>query len=192
MLVLDSNLKNLPNNKIFLKQVIFIGVVGSIVGAILLVATPEVNFRHALPCLNGGATLLFVLAPWLKKQRSHNHAPKFFFPLFLFACGIYGGYFGGGLGLLMLAVFGLTTMQNVQEQNAVKLLTASIVNLVALLLFVFTSLIVWRAALPAGAGALIGGWAGSNYFSHITEHKVRIFVIAIGTVTTILLFLKLY
>lgn len=188
---LFKNRKLLPKSSDLMRQVVGIGIVGSITGALLLIWTPNVNFEHALPWLNLGATVLFMSGPWLKKRIGNKKtAPRWAMPLFLFIVSIYGGYFGGGLGMLILAVLAVANTQDIQHQNALKLLLASLINAVALAVFLFTQLIVWRFALPAGIGAMIGGYMGARYSQNLPGHAIRNLVLCIGIVTTIYLFVR--
>ena len=185
-----ENRNILPQKSRLIKQVIALGLFGSIVGALLLIYTPNIDFEHALPYLNAAATLIFIAGPWLRKKRSAHAVPGFVFPLFLLFVGIYGGYFGGGLGMLMLAALGMSQLQDVKQQNAVKLLAASIINATSLILLILASLVIWRFALSAGAGALLGGYLGSRYSKGISQKTIRIMVISIGIATTIYLFIR--
>ncbi len=189
---LSQNREFLPKKPALIRQIILIGLFGSIAGALLLLATPNVDFEHALPYLNAAATFIFIAGPWLKKQRRVRRTPAFVFPLFLLVVGIYGGYFGGGLGLLMLAALSLTNIGDVKEQNAVKLLSASVINFTSIVILCIGQLMVWRYALPAAAGALCGGYIGSRYSKQVSSQHIRWLVIAIGLATTIYLFAKFY
>lgn len=180
----------LPKKSQLVRQLIIIGVAGSVAGALLLVITPNISFEHALPYLNAAATLIFIAGPWLKKQRAQKKLPGFVFPLFCLLAGIYGGYFGGGLGMLMLAVLSTTKLRDFKTQNAVKLLSASAMNFACLIILFFAQLIVWRYALPAAAGALAGGYIGSRFSRRVSSEHIRTLVIAIGVITTIYLFLR--
>ncbi|CAN5437487.1 sulfite exporter TauE/SafE family protein [soil metagenome] len=187
---LFENRRLLPKNSSLVRQIIGIGVVGSIIGALLLIWTPNVDFEHALPWLNLAAVLLFTSGPWLKKHIGKKTAPRYAFPLFLLAVGIYGGYFGGGLGMLILAVLGVSNAQDIQHQNAIKLLMASLINAVSLSILLFAQLIIWRSALPAGLGALVGGYAGSRYSRRLPGKALRTLIIFIGVATTVYLFVR--
>ena len=189
---LYENRQLLPKKSILVKQLIGIGLIGSIIGGLLLVYTPNVDFEHALPYLNIAATLIFVLGPWLKKKRRQRTLPWWVFPLFCLAIGVYGGYFGGGLGMLMLAVLSMTQLRDVRQQNAVKLLAATVINLTSLIVVVFANLIVWRAALPAAAGAFTGGYIGARFSKKVSDTNIRYIVITIGTLTSVYLFMKFY
>ena len=169
------------------------GILGSIIGALLLIWTPDVNFEQALPWLNLAATILFISGPWLKKHIGNKKtAPKYAFPLFILLISIYGGYFGGGLGMLVLAVLGVSNTQDVQHQNTLKLLLASLINAVSLGILLFAQLIIWRYALPAGAGALLGGYAGARYSKNLPSKTIHYFVACIGICTTIYLFVRFF
>ena len=189
---LFENRKLLPKKSLLVHQVIACGILGSIVGSLLLVMTPNVSFEHALPYLNAAATCIFIAGTWLKKQRTAGSVPTFVFPLFLLAAGIYGGYFGGGLGLLMLAILSMTNLRDIKQQNTVKLLSASVTNTVAVAILITAQLVVWRWALPAGLGALAGGYIGAKFSKRVPVETIRILVIIIGLVTTAYLFLKFY
>jgi len=182
----------IPKKSQLVRQLIWLGLAGSVAGALLLVYTPNINFEHALPYLNAAATLIFILGPWFKKQRSQKKLPWFVFPLFCLAVGIYGGYFGGGLGMIMLAVLSTTAMRDVKQQNAVKLYSATVINFSCVVVLAFAQLIVWRYALPAAAGALAGGYIGARYSKRVTSQHIRYLVILIGLVTTVYLFARFY
>lgn len=185
---LFENKQLLPKNSKIVRQIFSICLVGSITGALLLIWTPNINFEHALPWLNLAATALFMAGPILKKSLNDKTAPKYAFPLFLLAIGIYGGYFGGGLGMLILAVLGVSYAHDVKHQNALKLLMASLINATSLAILLFAQLIIWRLALPAGLGALAGGYLGARYSKHLPTRTIRFLVICIGIATTIYLF----
>ncbi len=189
---LFENRDILPKKSQIVRQIIGIGVVGSVIGALMLVATPNINFEHALPYLNAAATLIFIAGPWLKKQRSRKKVPGFVFPLFLLVVGIYGGYFGGGLGLLMLAALSMTQLNDFKQQNAVKLLSASVINTISVVILAVAQLVIWRYALPAGAGALAGGYIGSRFSQRVSSKHIRNLVILIGLATTVYLFIRFY
>ncbi len=187
-----ENRKLIPKKSRLVKQIVIIGMASSIAGALLLVVTPNINFEHALPFLNAAATLIFIAGPWLKKQRVQKKQPSFVFPLFCVIAGVYGGYFGGGLGMLMLAVLSTTELRDFKTQNAVKLLAASAMNLACIIVLAFYSLIIWRYALPAAGGAFVGGLIGARFSQRISGPHIRTIVILIGLITTAYLFIRFY
>ncbi len=187
-----ENRRSIPFGTTLVKQVTYIGFGASVIGALLLVATPNINFEHALPYLNAAATFIFIAGPWFKQLRRQRKLPAFMFPLFCVIAGIYGGYFGGGLGLLMLAALSLTELRDFRTQNAVKLLTVSAMNLASIIILIAAQLVVWRYALPAAAGALAGGYIGSRFSQKIADTWIRRAVIVIGLATTVYLYIRFY
>lgn len=187
---LFENRRLLPKSSTLVRQIIGLGAVGSIIGALLLIWTPNIEFERALPWLNLAATVLFLSGPWLKKRIGKPTAPQYAFPLFLFVISIYGGYFGGGLGMLVLAVLGVSSVQDIQHQNTIKLLLASLINAVSLAVLLFAQLIIWRYALPAGIGTFVGGYAGARYSQRLPSRAIHYLVVCIGIITTVYLFIR--
>src|SRR5207237_9438089 len=103
---------------------------------------------------------------------------------------IYGGYFGGGIGILMLATLGLMGMENIHEMNAMKTLLTTFINGVALVLFIIKGIVLWPQALLMVVGAIIGGYGGAYYARKIDQRWVRGFVIFVGVTMTIYFFLR--
>ena len=144
------------------------------------------------------ATLLFAfgkpLTAWWK--RSHPSAARFSagslaaMGIAQLVISIYGGYFGGGIGILMLATLGLMGMEQIHEMNAVKTLLAAAINGVAVLTFVLAGKVLWEPALLMIAGSLVGGYGGAAYARRLDPRWVRTFVIAVGVVMTVYFFMQ--
>jgi len=105
-----------------------------------------------------------------------------------FIIAIYGGYFGGGIGILMLATLGLMGMENIHEMNAMKTLLAACINGVAVIIFVAKGVVVWPQAILMVVGAIIGGFGGAYFARKLNPVWVRWFVIAVGIGMTIYFF----
>lgn len=103
---------------------------------------------------------------------------------------VYGGYFGGGIGILMLASFGIIGMENIHEMNAVKNMLATCINGVAVIIFVVFGAINWPDALIMIGGALLGGFGGASYARKLDPKLVRGFVILVGCTMTLYFFYK--
>lgn len=165
---------------------IAVSLVGSLLGAILLLHTPERTFTRLIPFLLLFATLVFALAP-LFTQRVVAQAARRHSPLQLvaqFATAVYGGYFGAGMGLVMLAILGFSGLPNLNAMNAVKNVLSVAINGVALVPFMIAGIIEWPQALLMAAGALIGGYFGSRIARRLPARFVRGVVIAIGLIMT--------
>ncbi len=173
-----------------------IAVAGGITGALLLLVSSNVLFFMLVPWLLAIATLLFAFsAPIVKRvsgfakgHRAHVILP--FVLEFLFA--IYGGYFGAGLGVLLMAGLALAGHTDAQSANAQKNLLAVGINGVAAALFVIVGAVRWLAALSVMAGAIAGGFAGARAARMIPASWLRVIVIAAGTGFSIYYFVLAY
>ena len=158
-----------------------VSLVGSLIGAVLLLHTPPHTFQRMIPYLLLFATVVFAISPFLTKQ--HRGAAKRHTPLQLFAqflTAIYGGYFGAGIGFLMLAILAFSGLPTFNAMNALKNVLAAVINGVALIPFILVGIIEWPQALLMAAGALLGGYFGSRVGRRIPSRIMRVCVVAIG------------
>ena len=186
---------------------------GGIVGAVLLLGTSNATFAAIVPYLILLATLLFILQTPLARRRArraaelrkdHDSAPLaaqhhdspatlarwLAVLMFQFLVAVYGGYFGAGIGILMLAGFGYLGFTNIHHMNALKNLNAMCINGVASALFIGKGLVDWRLALLMAAGAILGGYAGAGAARRVGQPVVRRVVILIGLALSIWLLLR--
>jgi len=175
-----------------------VGVVGGTIGALLLLKTPPSTFDHLLPWLLFGATLLFAFSQQLVGKRKssvgHNASSGEMAAAcaFLFVAAVYGGYFGGGLGIILLALLAALGMTDIHAMNALKTLLSSCINGLALVMFMVARVIYWPQAVVMIFGSAIGGYFGAHYGRRLPQTWVRLFVIAVGTGMTIYFFVKIY
>jgi len=170
----------------------FISVLGGLIGAIFLVNTPETKFARLIPYLLAVATLLFALSDrigrWMRvgapAPGAATRVALGIMAVMQLLISIYGGYFGGGIGILMLGVLGLTGMKSVHAMNAVKTLLSAVINGVAVIVFIAARNIVWPDAAVMTAGAVIGGYSGARLARNVRPDLVRLFVIIVGLVMT--------
>lgn len=169
-----------------------VSLIGGITGAWLLTVTPDDVFESFVPFLLLFATLLFMaqapLKRWLRSDHEGTGLPVVPLIAAQLLVALYGGYFGAGIGILMLAVFGLMGLERIHEMNALKTILASFINLLAAGYFVLAGLIVWPQAVVMTLGATVGYFAGAHYAQKIPEARVRQLVTAIGLGITTLLF----
>ncbi len=174
-------------------------LVGSILGAILLLHTPQETFVHLLPYLLLAATLLFSLSgPITKRLRMSNFGEEEHLSLLSiigvsvaqFVIAIYGGYFGGGIGILMLASLALMGMENIHNMNALKVLLATVINAIASVTFVIANAVIWPQAILMTIGAIIGGYGGAYFARKIEQRWIRYFVMVVGLAMTIYFFIR--
>ncbi len=163
---------------------------GSLCGAILLLRTSAHTFERLIPYLLLFATVVFTVAPAFtaRLQRPRAHTPLQLGLQFLIA--VYGGYFGAGIGFLMLAVLAFSGLPNLNAMNAAKNVLAAVINGVALIPFVVAGIIAWPVALLMAAGALIGGYAGARLGRRVPDTVTRGVVIALGCAMSLYFFLR--
>lgn len=170
-------------------QLFTTSVIGGILGAILLWITPPDFFAKLVPWLVLFATSMFA---WGAFRRQPVHAaassmPKWLLATIQFCISIYGGYFGGGIGFLMLAALTIAGQQ-IRAATATKNMLAMAMNASATLIFAFSGMISWPAALSLCAGGIAGGLLGSWLIYRLPPRLMRIFVVLVGTVLTVYMF----
>jgi uncharacterized membrane protein YfcA len=180
----------------WIRSLVAVSVIGGLIGGILLTKTPVQIFDRLVPFLILFATLLFT-ARTLFTTILHLEAKQptsrrwliagIIFQLFV---SIYGGYFGAGIGILMLASLGVFGFENIHEMNAVKNVLAFLINAVAAGYFIFKGLIDWPAAAIVAIGAIAGGYSGAHFSQKVPEKAVRFSVSAIGLAVTAIMFYK--
>jgi len=177
-------------------------LIGGISGACLLLHTPEHTFIHALPWLMLGATLLFIFGKRLARSSAGSIAGSIAndastsalaaATLFELVVAVYGGYFGGGLGIVNLAMFAALGMTDIHAMNALKAVLGGIINGIAAITFVVAGAVTWKQGSVMIAGALVGGYFGAHYAQKLPAPWVRRFVIAVGVGMTAYFFWKAY
>ena len=165
-------------------------LLGGITGAVLLLCTPERKFADSVPWLIWGATLLFVLqGPMMRWAVGHAIAvadgaelppPPTGYLIYQYFVAIYGGYFGAGAGILMLAALGMMGLTNIHTMNGLKNWGGLNINLVAVLIFAVSGIVHWPIALTMAVGAALGGMIGARLAQRVGQHWVRRAIIGIG------------
>jgi uncharacterized membrane protein YfcA len=163
---------------------------GAAVGGYLLLATPTRLFSALVPFLILGATLLMALKrPLLALRRRAQPAvtdarvPHRQFGALALAqllVGVYGGYFGAAMGIMMLALFGLFGLDDIHQRNGLKNVAATLINAVASVIFVAGGAVGWWDAGVLGAGAIVGGYVGASLGRRLPARIAEVLVVAIG------------
>jgi len=178
-------------------SLVITGIAGSLMGAILLLKTPQLTFLHMVPWLLASATVIFAfssrISRWVRERQSRagTHITTGA-ALVQLVIAVYIGFFGAGAGILMLALFAFMGMESIHTMNAFKTMLASICNGVALIAFIVAKAIFWPQALLMLVGAAFGGYFGAHFAQKIAPAKVRMIVIFIGAGLSIYFFLKQY
>jgi len=173
-------------------------LLGGILGAALLLRTPSETFGRLVPFLILFATLLLAaqepISRRLRAGREEEHEPTRAWwagaLIFQFGVGVYGGYFGAGIGILMLAALGLLGFTDIHRMNALKNLLAICINGVAAVYFIFSGSVIWTDVLVMTFAAIAGGYSGARLAYRLGRRFVRLAVIVIGLVMSISLFFR--
>src|SRR5215813_9915195 len=173
-------------------------VAGGVIGAVLLKRTPPATFAALVPFLILFATVLFMLQGtiqrWLRAEASAPHEATAIWIVgacfYQFLVAVYGGYFGAGIGILMLAVLGIMGLSDIHQMNGLKNVFGSMINAVAAVYFIIAGMIDWPTAGLMAAGSILGGYGAAGIARRIGQKAVRRIVILIGFAMTISLLFK--
>ena len=173
------------------------GVIGGLIGGFLLLHTAEKIFRTLIPFLILGASLLLAvqepLRAWLVRRSAQNMSaptPEGWAALPIGLAAIYGGYFGAGLSVIVLAVLGLVIEDSLTRLNAIKQALGLSINTAAAIFFVFSGQVVWAVAAVMAVGALLGGSLGGRLAGRVRPATLRWIIVSIGVVVSIIYFVR--
>jgi uncharacterized membrane protein YfcA len=177
-------------NGLSLRTLFALSIVGGAIGAVILLVTPAAIFARLVPWLVMFATLVFAWGSFFRKGGDEaKHVGPFGAASAQLLISIYGGYFGGGIGFLMVAALTFAG-QGARVASATKNVLAGVMNASAVLIFLFSPDLHWHEALATSFGAIIGGVLGARALHHIDEKLLRVLVVTIGAALTIGLFYK--
>lgn len=164
-------------------------LLGGLAGSLLLLITPNEVFHAVVPWLLLLATALFAagdrLASW---SRRHARAEKGAVVAGLFIVSVYGGYFNGGLGILLLAMFCLVGMTDLNAMNGLKNLISAVLTTISVVIFSAAGLVHWPQAIMMMITATVGGYLGAMLARHVRPGHLRIGIVVVGLVMSIMFF----
>ena len=167
--------------------------VGGLAGSVLLVLTPTRAFDYIIPWLLLVGLIVMLFGPgaseWLNRRVTIGRTTLVPAQSLL---AIYGGYFGGGVGLMMTATYGLLAGAHPRSLFAVRTLMLAIANFAAALVFVSVGLVRWAACGPMLLGAIVGGWLGAKLGKRLSPRLVRIWTLLVTAATTLAFFVRAY
>ena len=178
--------KHFTGIRVWLWRFVPVSLLGGLIGSWLLTRTSNSVFAHLVPFLILFATLLFMvqgaIAGLVKRSAAEPARTPLIWPavVFQFVVSIYGGFFGAGIGILMLATLGFIGLTDIHQMNAVKNILGSLINVVAAVMFIAGGLVDWPKAGVMTIGAVAGYFLGSHYSQKIPQLWVRRMVLAIG------------
>lgn len=166
-----------------------LSLVGGLVGALLLLVTPNATFARFVPWLLLFATSVFAIGAYAPGIVSRLRLGGRSVLVVQFLISIYGGYFGGGIGILILATLGVFGLTDLHAMNGLKSLVSGCLNAVAVAAFVAGGAVYWTEALIMLVAAMAGGYAGASVARHIPPPVLRKLVILVGAAMTVYFFL---
>ena len=186
--------RELGQHRRWLRLLLITGVTGGITGAALLKVISPGFFSYLVPWLLLLATLLFwqgkALLAWM------GHAPHQVNQRLLSAgswlIGVYGGFFGGGMGVMMMTLFSLSGIPSLLTQNALKIFLSLVLNTASVIVLLATGLAAWEHLPPLALGYLLGGYAGGRVMNHIPQHWLRRGVVGFGLLMSGVFFWRAY
>ncbi|MBI2686286.1 MAG: sulfite exporter TauE/SafE family protein [Acidobacteria bacterium] len=161
-------------------------LIGGLIGSLLVTRLPERVFASAVPWLLVTASVLLLLQrPIARYFGTHTHeAPTAktvaAIVFFQFLVGVYGGYFGAGIGILMLSSLAFMGIPDIHQMNAVKSILAAAMNGITILIFILSGAIVWKYAVIMGIAGTLGGYTGARVARRMRPDFIRVFVVCIG------------
>lgn len=165
-------------------------VVGGLAGSLLLLKTPQHVFLHLIPWLLLSGTLLFAFGNNIRAMAGKSHVVEDLATMSWrvitatsiaeLLVAIYGGYFGAGIGFILLGMLAALGMRDIHAMGAIRTLLSVVINAAAVLTFILARAVFWPHCLVMIAGAMTGGWFGAHYAQKADPRKVRGFVIAVG------------
>jgi len=190
--------KRFPKDFRILLEMVATSVTGGTLGALILLRTPQATFMRFVPYLFLLATLLLIfgkrLANWVDATFQTSKQPRWRVVLasnfFQFLIALYGGFFGAGIGIMMLALLTMLRMEDIHAMNALKTLLNAAINGAAVITFIVAGAVLWPQALLMLVGAVAGGYGGAYFAQKIDPQVVRRFVIAVGICMTVYFFVR--
>jgi hypothetical protein len=173
-------------------------LIGGLAGALLLLKTTDQTFMRVLPWLTLGATLLFAFGKKLARGRKsvieQDTTGRALAGATLFQLGvaIYGGYFGGGMGIVMLAMLAALGMTDIHAMNALKSVMGFVINGIAVVTFIVAHAVYWKQGIVMIVGGIAGGYLGAHYALKMPQSWIRVFVVLVGAGMTVYFFWKSY
>ena len=181
-----------PAPGLSLRSVVLLALIGGVLGAALLLVTSDAAFKRLIPWLLLLASAMFAFGPrlrqWAGAHRRAGPPSRLRAGAGLLLVAGYGGYFNGGMGILMLALFGLLGQTRLNAMNAIKNLVSTLLTAIAVAIYAAGGIVQWKEALVMMAAATLGGYAGARVARRLPAPVLRWSIVTIGLAMTVLFF----
>lgn len=194
-------LKRLSAPARLLIPLLAVGLAGGWTGALLLLKTPQQTFTHLIPWLLLGGTLLFAFGNKIRTLAGRNAAVDdlrsiswqaiLISSIVEVPVAIYGGYFGAGVGFILMGMLAASGMRDINAMAAIRSLLTAAINAAAVITFILAKAILWPQCAVMIVGSLAGGWFGARFAQKADPGKVRVFVICLGLAMSVYFFVTL-
>lgn len=168
---------------------VIIALIGGLAGSLILLATPDRLFSVIVPWLLLLATVLFAFGDVIRARLKHAKLPE---KSALMAVSIYGGYFNGGLGIILLSLFSALGMRDLNQMNGLKSGLSFVLSAISVATFAVAGIIYWSEAGIMMVASTIGGYAGAHVAKALPKQVIRGFIIAVGLIMSAVFFIKYY
>jgi uncharacterized membrane protein YfcA len=185
--------RSLGSSPGFLIRMLSMSLAGSAAGSILLLATPNDTFSSLVPWLLLMATAVFTLAPWIRnKATSSRHEAGMLMMAGQFIISIYGGYFGAGMGVLMIALYLVATKLDVHAASGLRLVCGAVINLLAVAIFTAKGAVDFKIGIPMLLASTFGGYVGALLVKKLNAELARKAILVYAWILTAWFFVKMW
>ena len=176
-----------------MRMLIPVSLAGGVCGALLLLLTPQTTFDRVIPWLLLAGTIAFAFGPRLGPAlRRFLHIGARTLLVLQFALAVYGGYFGGAVGLLMMAVWSVFGVSDVQAMSAARILLATLMNSVAVITFAAAGKVFWLPAATMGLASVTGGYLGAHIGRRLNPARLRVLISCFNVAITVAFFWRAF
>ena len=178
-----------PPPGLSMRLIVVLSLLGGASGAALLLVTPDATFRRVVPWLLLAATALFAFGPWIRQRLAGGGQPSTArATVGVLAVAAYGGYFNGGLGILLLALFGLLGQTQLNAMNGLKNWVSALLTAIAVAIYAAGGVVLWQEALMMAVAATAGGYGGARVARNLPPMVLRSGIVAIGLAMSLVFF----
>lgn len=179
-------------NRRFLIFMCLASLVGAVIGSVLLLSTSNSTFSALVPWLLFSAAAVFTVAPWIRKFAGEHHGKESLGALVIgqLLISVYGGYFGAGMGVLMIALYLVVSSLDVHSASGLRMICSCVINILAVILFAWRGALVYSSGVPMLIAGIVGGYIGALWVKRLNANHARIAILIYAWGLTAWFFLR--